>query len=369
MKQSKTFWILTSCLLLIGLLMIISLSIASATLLSGPRIDSISQNLINLSNIASINNANLIAPTFKTQVGFDATNGNMTCGVASISDKVSTSSVASTTFILTSDLKYPGGTTAISPKSLQTNQIDIGPSQTLSAAAITYSNTNHSTISSADTLIVTDGTNTLTVTDGNIDLTNKNLTGFVFLGTDMTITGFPDPHGGAMSTLFLPGINGSQTGSLNTSLNQLIPGFTLRIIASGDYTTNAIDDHTQFVFCVANTTAVDHENDPLEIIMGNPNGNGLTLAFPNVRSWDFNGMLTINSIDTNNTAIIQSAGIFTMANPDFTDNAPKQTIYKQTSALDLTNGLQLSFWGSIRISIFTPRPSMTLRQICIERLR
>jgi hypothetical protein len=345
-------------LLLLMVFTIITISISASALTSSTNISSSNQTLLDLSNVASIDNTHLVAEKFQTSTGFAVANSNVTANVVNVlHDVTNTGSATVNTFVLTSELKWPEPTVEL--QSLQSNSILIGTTAILDATGINYTDGKNSVTFASDHILVSDDVNSLDVQIGNIEISNKFLNLLVFIGTDMNIS--TTGTGGAF--LFLPTPGGFQSGSLNFS--NLYNGFTLRITASGTFVTNNIDI-SDFTFCTANTT-LSVDKQPQQIILGDSlDGLGI-FAETNHFPWYFNGILTINAIE-NDTITMQSFGNFWMISGDGSLIGPEQT-YQKTS--QLFNGLELSFWGIISQSsgITIPIPSMTLQKLSIEQLR
>ncbi len=347
------FWILLSTLLLFFVFTIITIVISSVALTQPSKINSSTQTLLDLSNVASIDNTHLVSDKFQTENGFTVANSNITCNILTVSNDAANSGGAIVnTFVLTSELKWPNP--IIEPQSLQSNSILLG-TQSLNANGILYTE-NESSVLFSDHVLISDEFSSLDIKIGDIEISNKFLTSFVFIGTNMNLS----TTGSGGTFLFLPSPSGFQSGSLNFS--NLYQGFTLRVTASGTFTTAAFFS-SSYMFVIGNTS-LTVDGQPQQTILGELS-EGLSIPYNSFSSsWTFHAIITMNVFENNNTLTMQSFGVFQME--DDTNIAPQNICQK---ASNLFNGLQLSFWGITSSTSELSLPVMTLQQLHIEQLR
>jgi hypothetical protein len=344
------FWILLSVLIFFSIFIIITLSISATTLTRPPLVN---QTLLDLSNVASISNTYLVAEKFQTPNGFKVADETMNCNILSLAhDIVNTKTTTASTFILTTELKVPSS--FVEPQNFQSNHIFLN-NTSLDANQIMYTENKNSMLVSNEQVVVSNETSSTNILIGDITITNRFLSSLVFVGTDMKIS-TTSPNG---ASLFLPSEGGSQFGSLSFG-NNVYSGFTLRIIASGTFTTSGFG--SKFRFCIGNTELMV-DGLPQQVILGDVNdGLAFNTTEPFGSPWRFVGILTVNS-NMNDSIETQSFGQFSMG---VGGPAAAEQIYQKTTTI--FNGLESSFWGIINPVSETFVPTMILHQLSMEQL-
>jgi hypothetical protein len=342
------FWILLSVLIFFSIFIIITLSISVSTLTRPP---SSNQTLLDLANVASISNTYLVAEKFQTPNGFKVADETMNCNILSVST-INTNASTVSTFILTSELQVPNS--FVEPQNFQSNHIFLNGTS-LDANQIMYTDNKNSMLVSNEQVVVSSDTSSTNILIGDITITNRFLVSLLFVGTDMKIS-TTTPNG---ASLFLPSLGGSQFGSLSFG-NNVYSGFTLRITASGTFTTSGFG--SKFRFCIGNTELMV-DGLPQQVILGDvTDGLAFNTTEPFGSPWRFVGMLTVTS-NMNDSIEIQSFGEFSMGVGG--PVAPEQ-IYHKTSTI--FNGLEISFWGIINPVSETFVPTMIMHQLSMEQL-